>query len=58
MTKIIKIICHRGLWKEKLEQNKFVSFRRSVDNDFGMKIVRDNYILKSIKKKTNLTLFN
>ena len=58
MTKIIKIICHRGLWKEKSEQNKFVSFRRSVDNDFGMKIVRDNYILKSIKKKTNLTLFN
>jgi hypothetical protein len=42
MTKIIKIICHRGLWKEKSEQNKFVSFRRSVDNDFGMKIDRDN----------------
>ncbi len=40
--KIIKTICHRGLWKEKSEQNKFASFKRSVDNDFGMKIDRDN----------------
>ena len=53
MTKIIKIICHRGLWKEKSEQNKFVSFRRSVDNSFGMKIDRDNYIPKPKKKRLN-----
>ena len=50
MTKIIKIICHRGLWKENSEQNKFVSLRKSIDTDFGMKIDRDNYLLKPIKK--------
>ena len=35
---MIKIICHRGLWREKSEQNKFISFRRSLDNNFGMEI--------------------
>ena len=39
MTKIIKIICHRGLWEKKSEQNKFISFQKIEYN------LNDNEIL-------------
>ncbi len=39
----MNIIAHRGLWKEKAEQNTIEAFKRAFDNGFGVELdVRDN----------------
>tara|TARA_B110000263_G_C15159886_1_gene441928 strand:+ start:187 stop:831 length:645 start_codon:yes stop_codon:yes gene_type:complete len=34
----MKIISHRGLWHKPLEQNTLISFKNSIDNNFGFEI--------------------
>jgi hypothetical protein len=39
---MISIISHRGFWKQKIERNKEISFKRSWKNGFGLEIdIRD-----------------
>ena len=35
---MVKIICHRGLWLKKVEQNTKISFERAIDNKFGIEM--------------------
>jgi hypothetical protein len=38
----MKYIAHRGLWKEKREQNTFASIRKALDSGFGVELdIRD-----------------
>ena len=40
---MVKIICHRGLWIKKIEQNTKISFKRAIDNKFGIEMdLRDH----------------
>jgi glycerophosphoryl diester phosphodiesterase len=40
----MKIIAHRGLWKEKKDQNTLVAFKRAFDLGFGVELdVRDSF---------------
>ena len=38
----MEILCHRGLWVNNKEQNKLVSFKKALENGFGVELdVRD-----------------
>ena len=39
----MKIICHRGLWLKKSEQNKIISFKRAFDKNFGVELDLRDY---------------
>ena len=43
MEKKVNIICHRGFWKKKSEQNKIISIKKAIDKYYGIEIdLRDS----------------
>ena len=38
MEKKVNIICHRGFWKKKSEQNKIISIKKAIDKYYGIEI--------------------
>ena len=39
---MINILCHRGLWKLKKDQNNLISLEKAINHNFGIELdVRD-----------------